>query len=116
MILSSEGLQIDPAKVKAIHDWKDLRTVKDVQAFIGFANFYRRFIYKFSQIVHPLIDNIKETLLGQRFSLQEKARTAFKKLKTAFTSDIVLVHFDLDLKAIVECDASDWVVSGILSQ
>ena len=107
MILSSEGLQIDPAKVKAIHDWKDLRTVKDVQAFIGFANFYRRFIYKFSQIVRPLIDNIKETPLGQRFQLLEKARAAFEKLKAAFTSDIVLVHFDLDLKAIIKCDASN---------
>jgi hypothetical protein len=116
MILTCDRLQIDPDKVKAIHDWKDLRTVKDVQAFIRFANFYCRFIFKFSQIVRPLIDNIKETPLGQRFTLLSKAREAFKKLKEAFTSDIVLAHFDLDLKAILKCNASNWVVSSILSQ
>jgi hypothetical protein len=41
---------------------------------------------------------------------------AFEKLKAAFSSAPILVHFDPDEKAIIECDASDWVVSGILSQ
>jgi transposase InsO family protein len=116
MILTCEGLQMDPDKIKAIKDWKDLRTIKDVQAFIGFANFYRRFIYKFSLIVRPLIELIRDTPVGQRLNFNDKARAAFERLKDAFTSEIVLAHFDPDLKAIIECDASDWVVSAILSQ
>lgn len=116
MILSTEGLQMDPDKVKAIREWSDLRTIKDVQAFVGFANFYRRFIFKFSQIVRPLIELIKATPPGQRLDFNNAARAAFEELKAAFTSDVVLAHFDPDKKAVVECDASDWVVSGILSQ
>lgn len=116
MILTCEGLQMDPDKIKAIKDWKDLRTVKDVQAFIGFANFYRRFIFKFSLIVRPLIELIRDTAVGQKLNFHDKARAAFERLKGAFTSESVLAHFDPDLKAIIECDASDWVVSAILSQ
>jgi hypothetical protein len=56
------------------------------------------------------------TPAGQRLDFTDKARAAFEKLKHAFMSDIVLAHFDPDLKAIVECDASDWVVASILSQ
>jgi hypothetical protein len=63
-----------------------------------------------------LIDLIKENPVGQRLDFNNKARAAFEKLKEAFTSDTVLAYFDPDLKAIVECDALDWVVSGILSQ
>jgi hypothetical protein len=84
MILTAEGLQMDPDKVKAIQDWKDLRTVKDVQAFIGFANFYRQFIHKFTLIVRPLIDAIVATQPGQKLVFTDKAKSAFKRLKLAF--------------------------------
>ena len=72
-----------PDKIKAIKDWKDLRTIKDVQAFIGFANFYRRFIYKFSLIVRPLIELIRDTPVGQRLNFNDKARAAFERLKVS---------------------------------
>lgn len=116
LILTTEGLQMDPDKVKAVLDWKDLRTVKDVQAFIGFANFYRRFIYKFSTIVAPLLNVVKETTTGNKITFDGPARTAFERLKQAFTEAPVLVHFDPELKTYVETDASDWIVSGIMSQ
>jgi len=53
-ILSPMGLTMDPTKVQTIQDWPEPRKVKDVQSFLGFANFYRRFIHKYSNIVVPL--------------------------------------------------------------
>jgi hypothetical protein len=117
MILTTEGLQMDPDKVKAILEWKDLVTVKDIQAFIGFANFYRRFILAFSRLVAPLI-NVMKDASGQRkrIELTPAARQAFEDLKKAFTEAPVLVHFDPDLQVYIKTDASDWVIAGILSQ
>ena len=53
-ILSPTGLTMDPVKVQTIQDWPEPRKVKDVQSFLGFANFYRRFIHEYSEIVVPL--------------------------------------------------------------
>src|SRR6266481_1978748 len=51
-ILSPKGLQMDPAKVSAILDWPKPQKVQDVQAFLGFTNFYRRFIHNYSESGH----------------------------------------------------------------
>src|ERR1700689_3550315 len=60
-IIISEGqIRMDPAKVKGITDWPVPRTVKHVQAFLGFCNFYRRFIQDFSSIARPLFDLTKK--------------------------------------------------------
>ena len=53
-ILSKDGLEMDPSKVQTIQDWPEPRKVKDVQSFLGFANFYRCFISDYSDIVIPL--------------------------------------------------------------
>lgn len=53
-ILSPDGLQMDEDKIKTILNWSTPRKVKDVQSFLGFANFYQRFIHKYSDIVVPL--------------------------------------------------------------
>src|SRR6266571_2296201 len=52
-ILSPEGLSMDQAKVKVIQDWPEPQKVKDVQSFLGFANFYRRFIFNYSDMWSP---------------------------------------------------------------
>jgi len=52
--LSLEGLTMSPDKIQTISDWPEPRKVKDIQSFLGFANFYRRFIFNYSDIVVPL--------------------------------------------------------------
>ena len=54
LIITTEGVKMDPAKVDTIINWPTLMNVKDVQSFLGFANFYRRFIYGYSKIAAPL--------------------------------------------------------------
>jgi hypothetical protein len=53
-IISTSGTKMDPAKVATIQEWPEPRNVKDVQSFLGFANFYRRFIKGYSAIVAPM--------------------------------------------------------------
>ena len=74
---------MDPEKVKAIAEWEAPTSVKGVRSFLGFANFYRRFIKDFSDLVRPLTDL---THKDRRFSWSLEADAAFKRLKTIFTS------------------------------
>src|SRR5258708_8803891 len=55
-ILTPTGLHMDPVKVAAIHNWPELRNVHDMQSFLGFVNFYCRFIVDYSQITLPLMN------------------------------------------------------------
>src|SRR5690606_37452107 len=81
--------------------------------FLGFANFYRRFILGYSSIVTPLT---KLTGKNVPFLCYDECEAAFQKLKNAFTSAPILKHFDPKRQCIVETDASDYVSAGILSQ
>src|SRR5271169_1965960 len=113
LIIGRGGARIDPSKVSAILDWETLKNLKDVQAFLGFANFCRRFILSFSKIVAPLM---KLTWKNPRFVWSPWCQEAFDNLKNAFTSAPVLRHFDPDQEIVVETDASDYVSAGVLSQ
>ena len=84
-------------KVATIHDWEDPENVKDVQSFLGFANFYRRFILNYSKVVAPMT---RMTGKSTPWQWETEQRTAFKALKDAFTSAPILQHFDYE-KAIV---------------
>jgi hypothetical protein len=53
-IISTSGTKIDPAKVATIQEWPEPRNIKDVQSFLGFANFYQQFIKSYSNIVAPM--------------------------------------------------------------
>ena len=55
-MVSSSGIGMDPAKVSSVLDWPVPKTVKDVQSFLGFANFYRKFILGYSTLTSPLTD------------------------------------------------------------
>ena len=81
---------MDPGKVQAITDWPEPRKVKDIQSFLGFANFYRCFIPDYSAIVIPLT---QLTHKDTKWDFSEKPRQAFKTLKRAFTSAPVLTHW-----------------------
>ena len=113
LIITTEGVRMDPVKVETIVNWPVPANVKDVQSFLGFANFYRRFIVGYSSLVKDLT-----ALTGKNvtWAWGPKHQAAFDKLREAFTSEIILAHFDPDRKIVVETDASDYVSAGILSQ
>ncbi len=104
---------MDPAKVEAVADWPIPENRRAVQQFLGFANFYRRFIRNFSQVALPLTDF---TSTRTRFSWSSQAQTAFDSLKSRFSSAPILTTPDPSRQFIVEVDASEVGVGGVLSQ
>jgi len=113
LIVTTNGIRMDPKKVATIQEWEPPRCVKDLQGFLGFANFYRRFIRSFSRIAKPLTALTKK---GTIWNWSRECNNAFTSLKKAFTSAPILRHFDATKEVIVETDASDFVSGGILSQ
>ena len=87
--------------------------VKNVQSFLGFANFYRRFIYGYSKIAALLTHLICKNVA---FKWSSECENAFNTLKRAFTSDVILCHYNSDLKLVMKTDALDYVSEGILLQ
>ena len=59
-VISADSIKIDPAKVEAIHNWEAPKCVKDVQCFLGFANFYQRFIHRYLEMCQPLFELLKK--------------------------------------------------------
>ena len=111
-ILSADGLTMSDDKVRTILEWPEPRKVRDIQSFLGFANFYRRFIPSYSEIVLPLT---RLTRKNVPWDFSDACRKAFNDLKTAFTRAPVLHHWVPDRQITVETDASDYAIAGILS-
>lgn len=113
IIQAEEGIKMDPEKVKAIQEWETPTTIKGIQGFIGFANFYRKFIEGFSRIVKPITDLVRK---GEKFKWTSMAEDSFQRLKQMFISAPILAQFDPDLPTILETDASGWCLGGTLFQ
>ena len=112
IIETGKGLLMDPKKIEAISLWEAPTTVKGVRSFLGFANFYRRFIKNFAEVAAPLTRLTGD--VGFRWTAEEQA--AFEKLERILISEPVLAHFDPDRETVVETDSSGWAVGGVLSQ
>ncbi|KAL0194826.1 hypothetical protein M9458_008398, partial [Cirrhinus mrigala] len=112
--IDQSGISMDQGKIEAITNWPVPTSIKELQRFLGFSNFYRRFIDKYSDVASPLTSLLKgkpKTLLWN----PESSR-AFHELKTAFTSAPILVHPDPEKPFVVEVDASTTGVGAVLSQ
>jgi hypothetical protein len=113
LLVSTEGLKMDPSKVQVIRDWATPRNLTDVQSFIGFCNFYRRFIKGFSKLARPMVNLTRK---DQPFLWTDACQKAFELIKERVTTAPVLKHFDRTKEAILETDSSDYVNGGVLSQ
>ena len=112
-VLSSQGVSLANETIEAVLDWAPPKSVKEVQVFLGFANFYRRFVRNFSGIAKPLSDATRGN--PRSFVWSIACQTAFDFLKACFTSAPILKHFDPKLPIHIEADASDFVIGGTLS-
>jgi hypothetical protein len=104
---------MEDSKIEAIRDWPEPTNVKDVRAFLGFVNFYRRMIAGFGSIASPLTDLTKKDI---PFQWNDKQREAFQKLKERVLSKPILRLPDPDKPFEVETDASDFALGGQLGQ
>ena len=111
--ISKNGIGMDKGKISSILSWAPPKTVKEVQSFLGFANFYRMFIRNYSELATPLH---RLTQKGKPFNWDSSAQSAFEELKKAFTSAPVLIHADPTKPFVVETDGSDFALGAVLSQ
>jgi len=115
-MVSGTGLRMDPDTAKAIVEWPRPTTVKEVQQLLGLWNFYRRFVPSYVHIVVPITDLLrgksKDIIWG------DPQEAAFLKMTVLFTSGkpTILRHYDLNRPALLETDACDFAIAGVLSQ
>ena len=102
MIVSKNQIRMDPAKLEEIRDWPTPTTVKQVQSFLGFRNFYRKFIGHYADIVRPLNDLTKKDLV---WNWTDTCQEAFEKLKEEFQKAPVLLMPNLMKLFVIESDA-----------
>jgi len=114
-IIGRNGIRMAEDKVQAVLDWKTPESLTEVQSFLGFANFYRRFIQNFSRVARPLTELTKKEV-GKEWAWNQQAESAFQELKHHFTMAPILAHFDPRKPILVETDASDFALGDVLSQ
>lgn len=112
-VITENGVKMDPTKLTAIANWPTPNSAHDIQIFMGFANFYRRFIRNFAAISQPLTALLKKT---SSFVWNSRAQGAFDSLKYQFTNPPLLIHPNPTKPFFVETDASDHAIGAVLSQ
>jgi hypothetical protein len=114
-MVSGQGVTPIADKVKAILEWPELTSVKEVRSFLGLSGYYRRFVKDYAKIAAPLTELTKEG--NQRhWEWGEPQRKAFQELKVALSGSPVLILADMDKPFQVTTDASGFAVGGVLSQ
>ena len=112
-IVGRAGLECDPDKLSAVVNWIPPSTSKGVRKFLGFTGYYRRFVPDYSTVAQPLVH-----LLGKdcKFQWTVACQDAFKALRALLIKAPVLAFPKEDLPYIVDTDASDYGIGGVLSQ
>ena len=112
-MVSRAGISMDSEKIKSILEWPVPKSVKEVQSFLGFVNFYRKFIDNYSRLATPLTTLSRKSV---RFTWSDETAVAFRSLQQAFTTAPILRYYQPDLPLTVEADASDFALGCVLSQ
>ena len=113
MIVEEGKLAMDPMKLGGIQDWPTPTKVKEVRSFLGFGNFYRKFISHYSDITQPLNDLTKK---DQKFEWNNDCQQAFDLLKKKFTEEPVLMMPDHTKPFQIKSDTSKVATGAILTQ
>ena len=112
-IIGRDGIKMSQEKVEAVLSWKSPSSLVETQSFLGFANFYRRFIQDYSGVARPLTELTKSSPKEWRWT--PEAELAFQELKKRFTTAPILAHFQPQKPVIIESDASDFALGAVLS-
>ena len=127
-VVSAQGISMEEERIQAVKTWPEPKSIRDIQVFLGFANFYRCFIQKFSKIAAPLTSMLKTTAsspddaektskaLGNSNFLTTKAKLAFSRLRQAFIKAPILHHFNPERYIRMETNSFGYAIGDILSQ
>ena len=101
-IVSHEGVNIDPSKIKTIKEWKIPKSIKNLRGFLRLTGNYRKFVKNYGRIAAPLTTLLKK----YAFSWTPEATKASEHLKEIMCQAPTLATLDFTKTFIVECDAS----------
>src|SRR5258708_193720 len=113
LVISKDHVAMDPTKVHRVMEWPTPTKVKEVQSFLGFVNFYWKFICDFSDVAHPLYALTRKT---QQWVWGSPEQKVFDALKKAVTSAPVLTFPSQSGRFRLKCDASNFATGAVLSQ
>ncbi|OQN95116.1 hypothetical protein B0A48_18806, partial [Cryoendolithus antarcticus] len=112
-IIGTDGIKIDPEKTTSIREWPTPACVKDIQSFLGLANYNRKFIKDYSKIAQPMTELTKK---DKPFTWKEPQQRAFDTIKQQCMTAPTLRTFDPDKTVWIETDASDMAIGACLTQ
>ena len=112
-VVSSNGVEPDPAKTASINEWPAPKTVHELQIWLGMANYYRRFIPGFATTAEPLLSLLRK---HRAWRWESKEHAAFESIKLALVQEPILSLPDFNLSFTVSCDASACGLGAVLSQ
>ena len=118
-VVTLNGVSMEEDHVSTIHNWPEPQTHHEVQVFLGFANFYQRFVHQYSDLTQPLSNLLvggKQGKFTGPFLFSDKARSTFVELKEKFSSTLMLRHFNPEKAVRLEINTSAFTIAGILSQ
>ena len=113
-IVSSDGISPDPELVRVIKDWPTPANVAEVRTFLGKTGYYRQFIRNYATVAEPLLRLTRKS--SGKFIWDRSCQLAFAHLKDRLTSCPILVYPDFSSDFILDTDASDYGIGGVLSQ
>nr|GEW39713.1 putative reverse transcriptase domain-containing protein [Tanacetum cinerariifolium] len=112
-VIDSQGIHVDPAKIKSVKDWASPKSPMEIRQFLGLAGYYRRFIEGFSKITKPVT---KLTQNKVKFEWGDKQEAAFQLLKQKLCSAPILALPEGSEHFIVYCNASIKGLGVVLMQ
>ena len=114
-IIDERGVHVDLAKIQVIWDWLTPTTLKELRNFLGLANFYCRFVSRFSHITWPL-SQVTKGRAKEKFFWPESQDKSFSELKHNLCSIVVLTLQNLQQPFEIEKNSSDYVIGLVLTQ
>jgi len=112
VVIGPNGIKMKKEKVRGMLEWSNPKCVKNIQKFLGLANYYRRFVKGFAEIARPMHRLVRKQ---EKWNWGVEQEKAFRRLKKIFTSEPVLAAPDSDKEMRVEADMSDYATGGVLS-
>ena len=111
LVMGADGIKIQEEKVLGVLEWPRSKMVKNMQKFLGLANYYRQFVKDFAKIAKPLHRLVRK---DKKWNWGREQEKAFEELKQVFTIQPVLVALDLDKKMRVEVDTLEYAIEVLL--
>ena len=112
VIIGEDRVRMEKERVQGVIEWPVPKSMKEVQKFLGLANYYRQFVKDFAMIAKPLHEMTRK---DKKWNWGKRQQKVFEELKKRFMMEPVLVILDLDREMRVEADVSDFATRGVLS-